>query len=118
MLDEKGKQLLKDLDGYLASSDGSEEMWAILTGLRGPDHREAVLGTQEFEYYMVKPSTTAVIRQKAFPIAARSYKLGYVSGDSDHAVQSRKMMFEGHFLTHAKTAFKALGLKWDEGNPD
>lgn len=89
-----------------------KELWDILTALRGPDNNDP----------LVKAATTEVIR-RALGMSISS-NLALVSSDLPYKVEHRKRMVAGtarvtdHFLTHAKSAFAALGLKWDELNKE
>lgn len=101
--------VLEIIDVFLnKNNDESKTLWAVLTALRGPDNNEQGL---------LKDTTTAVIRTKAFPKTA----IRYLNGESTtfgaiFAPKKRKFhpslkinSFD-HFLAHAKAAAKALNL--------
>jgi hypothetical protein len=84
-----------------------QQIWDVLSALRGPDDDTEVF----------KTATTEVIR----------WKLGFkkeiyfnTSPDSDPKVYTRKNMSASsagyHFYSHALKAFTALGLEWDSLN--
>lgn len=92
-------------------TQGRQEIWDILTGLRGPDY--------DINSYIDKRATTAVIRNEVFGIKNLMDVPADVAGDCDSSVKTRSFSSFGgyhHFKTHATQAFKALGLKWDEVN--
>lgn len=79
------------------------QIWDIISALRGPDNEDSIL----------KTATTEVIR----------HKLGFyeqyffVSPDDYNQVIYRKGMNVGsHFYLHARSAFRALGLNWNDVN--
>lgn len=112
----KLKRLLYRIDTVLAeASDDSIKLWDILTALRGPD----ALGS------LTKNATTAVIRATAFPRTYNSKQEGEPFGgailatfkkDQSGNVAIRQGIDGGHFRSHAKYAFHALGLDWDKVN--
>lgn len=56
--------MLDRIDDFLAQrSAASQELWDVLTALRGPDNVS----------HEAKNSTTVHIRQRALPVTARSY---------------------------------------------
>jgi hypothetical protein len=104
------RQALNQISGMLSDRRYSEDLWAILTGLRGPDSRNRKL----------KYATTAVIRDAAFP--KRPCALLSVFGkDSKKLTKRRVELFANredfnHFREHVAAAFDALGLSLDEVN--
>src|SRR5271170_6672284 len=91
-----------------------EKLWDILTALRGPDNGEQAL----------KVATTGLIRAAT---------LGYIAGqrlqefattvtfaDNIQHMQIRESQRRDsdnfHFLAHARGAFRALGLRWNDDN--
>lgn len=95
----------------------SKRFWDVISALRGPDYQD--------DSSKDKFSTTSVIREK-FGIkhkaslglvihkdsptyaAHRTLKIGFFVED----IRSRS----SHFARHAKDAFIALGLKWEDAN--
>jgi hypothetical protein len=102
------------LNGETVEREEKQEVWNVLSALRGPDMDGSVATELE-----VKGATTSVIREKLFGRGNRAcLDVGISSGaDSELNVGIRKNMAEySHFTIHAKSAFRALGLKWDEVN--
>ena len=101
---------LTQISDMLADRRYSEDLWAVITALRGPDSRNRKL----------KYATTAVIRQAAFP-KKPSALLSVYSADSKKLAKRRIEMFANredanHFHEHVQDAFNALGLNLDEVN--
>lgn len=93
------RALLDDIDSLLAErTDESNQLWAILAALRGPD----------YDSYRTKEATTFVIRSAAFP---RSFQ---ALGDLPYLPSLRVHLLPSHFIDHAKWAFGALDLAWDK----
>lgn len=107
-------------------------IWDILTALRGPDQRtfKAEVRTQTWPYREalevsqaeVKRATTNIIRG-ALGLDARFGTATKPTEDTQANAEVRKKLArivaqaDGfHFFSHAKAAFVALGLKWDEPN--
>jgi hypothetical protein len=119
---ERVRKTLDVVDNVLNCKDreAAKSLWDILTALRGPDNSDQTFST--------KVATTCVIRSKSLPKTFNSHstitKNSFISAiaisnnDSPRSLKSRSefMYPYGHFLSHAKNAFKALGLKWDEVN--
>lgn len=107
------RQFIRGLRKTFRETDtqGRKEIWDILTGLRGPDY--------EGNSWTDKRATTAVIRSEVFGIKNLMDVPADVSGDCDNSVAIRSnstFSDHSHFKFHAQSAFKALGLKWDEVN--
>jgi len=84
-------------------------LWNILSALRGPDHEGS---------YDTKLVTTAIIRSRLLgKDVGRNTGVVFNSSDT-HAEDRRSLSMSIHFLRHARYAFDALGLKWDENNYD
>lgn len=109
-MNKKVRKMLDRIDAFLAKpGKESEELWDILTALRGPDDQDNV----------VKEATTAVIRWQAFPRTARVRTVPAVfNGDTESFADSRNRWSASsfHFWRHAGFAFAALGLKWSKIN--
>jgi hypothetical protein len=104
------RQALNQISDMLSDRRYSEDLWSILTALRGPDSRNKKL----------KYATTAVIRQAAFP-KKPSALLSVYSTDSEKLAKRRVELFTNradfnHFREHVQDAFNALGLSLDEVN--
>lgn len=113
------REMLDILDEALLHRGYNNELWRVLTALRGPDNN----------HDETKRTTTAVIRSVAFPKVASSAKLGlngmYAIGgmamfakDSEESAECRNYVNPGHFLAHACAAFDALGLSWGIANKE
>jgi hypothetical protein len=112
-MDSNLKQILNQIDNFLTTADRyqAQDLWSILTALRGPDS----------DNDQIKYETTAVIRALAFPEAAKTtgqredsvYQatLGYMvntkvtNQDTWLAVSKLK---PGHFRDHIKFALRIL----------
>jgi hypothetical protein len=104
------RQALNQISDMLLDRRYSEDLWSVLTALRGPDSRNKKL----------KYATTAVIRQAAFP-KKPSALLSVYSADSEKLAKRRVGLFKSradfnHFREHVQDAFSALGLSLDEVN--
>lgn len=109
------REVLDIIDEFLWSHPDRQNLWDILAALRGPDEGNTDL----------KLATTALIRGRAFPKTAR---LSSETGGYVHAAMVTKDTREGfrktldwmnvfaHFEQHVLSAFRALGLKFDERN--
>lgn len=106
------RQFIRGLRKTFRETDasGRQEIWDILTGLRGPDYND--------NNYNDKRATTAVVRNEVLGIKNLAGILVDVFKDSDDRATHRvKSSFDSHrFKMHAQNAFKALGLKWNEVN--
>jgi hypothetical protein len=92
------------------SYDEQDKLWCVLAAMRGPDSQE----------HQPKDASTAVIRWAVLQKTGNSF---IANPDSQKRAEYRregKVRFgsSAHFSSHARMAFKALGLKWDEVNPD
>lgn len=102
------------------------DAWAILTALRGPDAWDENL----------KEATTAVVRDAVFGRGSAGEPFGrnrmgcLVDRDSPESLEVRRRLegaivgkpvpagFSSHFAHHARSAFRALRLSWDDSvNP-
>jgi hypothetical protein len=119
------REMLNEIDNFFvtATDDESVKLAQILAALRGPDDRH-----EELKY-----ATTAIIRAKAFP---KLYKQGHLNEgfckyrcneaigwvqneDTPRYLEIRNKYYflnAHHFLTHAVSAFLALGLEWKKVN--
>lgn len=114
---EDGRKLLESIDEYLAVGDEwSIHLWAILSGLRGPD--EVKEGESEYD---IKCRTTNHVRLMAFPRTGEQIGRGFVtigaafvtSGDPA-AIGDLYDIASHHFVSHYQKALRALkffGLK-------
>lgn len=107
----------RDKDGntrgyYSPDATAARQLWDVLSALRGPDYE---IGSD-------KNATTAVIRAAAFP---KTFSGGeraiiipaHMAYDEVGNAQTRLQMTESHhFKSHAKKAFKVLGLDWYDLN--
>jgi len=104
------KPTFKDAQKYLraffkrANDYEKGSLWDVLSALRGPDDQNSE----------VKMATTAVIRQTFLPQGLPDY-LGQWD-DAEGFPAHRTNMEQGHFRSHARDAFVALGLKWGKVN--
>lgn len=107
------RQFIRGLRKTFRETDkqGRNEIWDILTGLRGPDYNEDWP-------FKDKRATTAVIRNEVLGIKNLIDVPVDVNIDSnDRAVHRIDASFNGyHFQNHARRAFRALGLKWNKVN--
>lgn len=104
------------LSKYFTTADegNCRKFWDVLSALRGPDSICRNLST----IGPLKSATTAVIRDTVVGSSRYLNRIVDLSSDSELHVSVRQQKFpeEWHFLSHAKQAFEALGLKWDELN--
>jgi hypothetical protein len=119
----KLRAILDVIDEHLSTGDPRDscELWAVLSALRGPDDSTRN-STKDFA---LKTCTTSVIRAAAFP---RTAKLSHGEGgrvcasmvpDSLELREKRGRLFKiGHFISHAKSAFDALGISFEEEDED
>lgn len=119
--------VLQDICELLTSSNAlistdelyyeSRKLWSVLTALRGPDWTGPIMPVADSE---LKECTTEVIRYELLRRRKGSgayFSLAYVSKDRPAFVERRREIDTStHFGLHAKAAFLALGLKWDELN--
>lgn len=108
--------LLNVIDQFLSDgtigSEKKQEVWDVLTGLRGPD--DPRLGSR-------KTATTAVIRSKAFPLTRDGTFISKLMMFSHHdgpanVIDRKRTSGNNHFWTHARHAFRGLRLSWDRPN--
>ena len=108
---DAAKQILQQVANFLNSdvSDAAKhELWDVLAALRGPD----------LENNSIKNATTAVIRNALGIRRGFGYSVN-TNPDCNTYVAIRLNTFNGcHFHNHVAEAFHALGLKWDQLNPD
>lgn len=90
-----------------------EKLWDVLTALRGPDY----VGGDESQ---IKSATTSVIREKVFTERSRVHEFAIILKDEEDYILVRKTLphHDDHFVHHARRAFRALGMRWDELNKD
>lgn len=86
-----------------------EDLWNVLSALRGPDAEDN---------HELKLATTGVIRYHFLGKTRGSMHGSTVLPDTEEAAKLRRQYTNvwSHFISHAKDAFEALGLKWDEVN--
>lgn len=101
----------------LTNCDDSYALWDVLTALRGPDYENVS--------YKTKDATTGVIRYALLGAFAgvggldphtRHLHRAIFGPDREEYVKIRDEMRVSHFCYHARSAFTALGLKWNEVN--
>lgn len=116
------RDILNKIDDILVKDDqASQQLWDVLSALRGPDNGSAT----------EKTPTTCVLRGKAFPkTLTRSMSnfqenIGGTHGalyerDRPGFAEDRRKIFydyrKGHFEQHTRRAFLALGLSWETSN--
>lgn len=97
---------LKRIVQFLRRDDSqSQELWRVLTALRGPDDGS----------YIVKDATTAVLRHA---LGLNNEDNGAITTpDSEEQIKVRSKIFagltlstSGHFRAHIRDAFSALNL--------
>lgn len=106
------KGLLKQVVTRLNKHDeGSVQLWAVLSALRGPDNSNQ----------QDKAATTGIIRHK-IGLTQGGPNWAVVNEDSEGKAQRRAdaelaiTNIHYHFQQHAAKAFSALGMKWGEVN--
>ena len=86
------------------------KVWSILTALRGPDWNK----------FESKSAVTGLIRGRLgleVIISKKNIQFMTITRvDNNGSVKIRKRLEKGHYQYHAKEAFKALDLKWNEVN--
>lgn len=100
-------------------------LWDIMSALRGPDfdvkNCYKLSDTLTIDCYDLKEATTAVIRYN-MGVARDNAKSVISHPDSEEYVRIRSFLemsdIPYHFIAHSIGAFEALGLKWNEVNPD
>lgn len=111
---EKLRSQLDQIATWL-QEDGGQDLWHVLTGLRGPDWTNDPIDHR-------KLATASVVRQVAFPGCALWGSNGafYEKDCQSHATTRKAMggdtMTPSHYWRHAQLAFDALGLEWDTVN--
>jgi hypothetical protein len=101
---------LDQIQSMLSGRSYSEDLWNVLTALRGPDSRDR----------SVKYATTTIIRSAAFPKQPCS-ALSVYGTDSKKLARRRAGVWRdgidtNHFREHTEDAFDALGLDLYEMN--
>jgi hypothetical protein len=110
------KNLLKRVVEYITNDPHGDELYNILTALRGPDDAN----------YDLKECTTAVLRNAVGLLGSVSTGGGYDSNEDSPKLMRRRKEFEAHrhddqgnakfndrhFLAHIKQAFEAVGLDY------
>lgn len=96
------RQILTLIDEALVGPQG-KALWDVLTATRGPD--------KDADREQKQPATTSVVRKVAFPRfwAAQAKSMGYISNLLAPAADVTQT--HEHFVTHARRAFKALGIE-------
>jgi hypothetical protein len=112
------RKILDQIDEYLATGEerASQELWEVLSALRGPDVAP--------DNNITKDATTSVLRAAAFPRTAElSHSEGgrvcaSMANDSIYRAKNRAdMWYHGdHFNNHVRRAFFVLGLNWNTVN--
>lgn len=92
----------------LADGYKGQDLWNILTALRGPDNGDNLL----------KEATTAVLRHKLW---LDEWSIGLFASNPDEQalLEIRKQIDVGensHFTRHIMAAFKSIGLNWNGVN--
>lgn len=113
--------MLTDITKFINTGLYGKSLWSVLTALRGPDADLGLFSDTTLDMWDVKCATTCVIR----------YALGLkgdirdgninqyaftVKPDSKELAEYRQKIPYGHFGTHAREAFIALGLEWTKVN--
>jgi hypothetical protein len=125
--EQKLRRILDKIDDVLAPAFAApdsllaEQLWNILSALRGPDSAHGAAG-------QIKDATTAVLRKVSFPKTFAYDSPSFVSrtlavAENDCAISvmlrnsgSVAEVAGDHFESHIKVGFKALGLKWESPN--
>jgi hypothetical protein len=110
MINQETKDLLKTIVDFINTHDQSSntptDLWSILTALRGPDDGDAE----------AKVATTGVIRNH-LGLNTEIWRFVVCKDKQTYAELRQKCEFtSSHFFSHARIAFQALGLKWNEVN--
>lgn len=102
----KTQQMLDQIDAALAANDtSSQELWDILSALRGPDN---------YANYNRKETGTVYVRQAAFPKTAESgnfYRAQMKPFEGPLDLTYHTVDEDMHFEGHLQQAFTALGLR-------
>lgn len=109
------REMLNKIDAFLEGADDAEanNLWSVLTALRGPDFDYCGAG------WDMKHYTTEVIRSTAFPRTARrelfkddgSARIRAYFAPPSRKYREPQMTALGyHFISHARVAARALGL--------
>ena len=94
-------------EDFANRTDEASKLWDILTALRGPDDTNLSL----------KEATTAVIRYHALPVCDKNGATVYKDCIGNEIARHKyESTASRHFISHAKNAFKALGLDWIKTN--
>ena len=126
------KSLLKRIASFLAKDSrpagDAKKMWDVLSALRGPDIMDHWYDPDAIGGDPIKAATTGVIRN-ALGLPSQIPMQGYgprtfytMSNNPDSAALANqradfaRRKSYAHFLDHAHSAFKALGLKWHTEN--
>ena len=101
------RKMLKSIATFVNVHDEhSKNLWNVLSALRGPDNMYGVSAG--------KSCTTGVIRWAAGITPGPTWMVAVP--DAQRYANARKTLEDSHFVIHARRAFIALGLKWDEVN--
>jgi hypothetical protein len=134
------REALRINDGLTFEQDlAAKGCWDVMSALRGPDQVSFIDGqARRISGDTVKEATTAVIRYKVFGLGSAVWQRHHldknlhvpVSGllllvgpDNSDKCEVRKNLSEAikvwgdnHFILHARNAFAALDLSWEEVN--
>lgn len=112
------QELERIVDFINLDNNGASSLFSILSALRGPDNQsddidpDADLAILHY-WKRVKLATTAVIRHHV----GLTYTGIDINPDSPEHVKTRLGLIQySHFTQHARSAFAALGLRWDMDN--
>lgn len=115
---EKVREILDLIDNALATESRvvAEDVWDVLSALRGPDAESAVA-------FEIKLATTAVIRKVAFPrlfagntLFSKAMSRFDDEGKLETRSRDTRTVVGWHFHNHVANAFYSLGLKYEEVN--
>jgi hypothetical protein len=106
---------------YINTGTDARTLWNILSALRGPDGDIPTLGDKKLDMTDVKDATTCVLRHAlGLEYGIKDGPTGQywfsVHPDTEAFAEYRKNIPYGHFGTHARDAFIALGLSWTKVN--
>lgn len=118
-------EILKFIDTEAERMDAAERkrLWNVLTALRGPDK---IIGATRNLFLNYKRATTAVIRTAALPYLSSVADVMTAVDDAEKMALRRTLRTKKrrwptafkdnnqHFFTHARDAFNALGLEWEQ----
>lgn len=121
---KSAKGLLRTIGQFFrdpkVSTDEMRAAWSVLTALRGPDSGVDAVNSNAviIDRILAKHATTAVIRERVVGKHAAHAIGADVFEDSANKRDQRSVISQAsHFGNHARRAFEALGMEWDEVNP-